>query len=177
MVSVFYFGLVYGWCVASLGLVPVAMPTLIFLGLIQIGQSSKLITQPPRNIIKHTSLLSLRIDDSLLINRLTLLSSGVGGWCMGGWTRWVLKSDEGGISLSDTIENFICPHCPFLLACSTNDFIYEWLLNFFRYSLRNSYINDHSFIAVWHSPYGERKDCPPLNSPLTYRPKAAIRTA
>ena len=79
MVGVFYFGLVYGWYVASLGLVPVAMPTLIFLGLIQIGQSSKLITQPPRNIIKHTSLLSLRIDDSLLINRLTLLSSGVGG--------------------------------------------------------------------------------------------------
>ena len=39
MASVFYFWLVYGWCVASLGLVPVAMPTLIFLGPIQNGQS------------------------------------------------------------------------------------------------------------------------------------------
>ncbi len=39
MVSVFYFWLMYGWCVASLGLVPVAMPTLIFLGPLQNGQS------------------------------------------------------------------------------------------------------------------------------------------
>ena len=40
---------------------------------------TELITQPPRRIIKHTSLLSLRIDDFLSINRLILLSSSVSG--------------------------------------------------------------------------------------------------
>ena len=63
----------------------------------------ELITQPPRHIIKHTSLLSLRIDDSLSINRLILLLPGGGDWCIGRWTRWVLRSEEGGSSLSDTI--------------------------------------------------------------------------
>ena len=29
---------------------------------------TRLVTQPPRHIIKHTSLLSLRTDDSLSIN-------------------------------------------------------------------------------------------------------------
>ena len=61
------------------------------------------VTQPPRRIIKHISLLSLRIDDSLSSNRLTLLSSVVGGWCVGGWTLWVFWLDVGEISLSDTI--------------------------------------------------------------------------
>ena len=40
---------------------------------------TELITQPPRHFIKHASLLSLRIDDSLSINRLILLSSGLSG--------------------------------------------------------------------------------------------------
>ena len=39
---------------------------------------TRLVTQPPRHIIKHIILLSLRIDDSLSTNRLTLLSSIVG---------------------------------------------------------------------------------------------------
>ena len=40
---------------------------------------TRLITQPPRHIIKHTSLLCLSIDDSLATSRLRLLSSVVGG--------------------------------------------------------------------------------------------------
>ena len=40
---------------------------------------TRLVTQLPRHIIKHTSQLSLRIDDSLVTNRLRLLSSGIGG--------------------------------------------------------------------------------------------------
>ena len=35
---------------------------------------TRLVTQPPRHIIKHTSLLSLRTDDYLSIKRLILLS-------------------------------------------------------------------------------------------------------
>lgn len=64
---------------------------------------SKLITQLSYNIIKHTSLLNLKIDDSLLIDRLVSLWSDVDAWCMSGWARWLLKSDEGRISLSDTM--------------------------------------------------------------------------
>ncbi len=36
------------------------------------------VTLPPRHIIKHTTLLNLRIDDSLAINRLQLLL--ICGW-------------------------------------------------------------------------------------------------
>ena len=55
---------------ASVSLVPVAY---------KMVNLTELTTQPPRHIIKHTSLLSLRIDDSLSINRLILLASGVSG--------------------------------------------------------------------------------------------------
>ena len=77
MVGIFYFRPVYDWYVASLGLVLMAISTLIFLGFIQISQSFKLITQLPCNIIKYISLLSLKIDNFLLINRLMLLSSSI----------------------------------------------------------------------------------------------------
>ena len=29
---------------------------------------------------------------------LTLLSSGIGGWFMGGWTKWVFRSEEAGLT-------------------------------------------------------------------------------
>lgn len=39
----------------------------------------ELLTQPPRRIIKHRNLVSLRIDNSLVINRLRSLSTGADG--------------------------------------------------------------------------------------------------
>ena len=41
---------------------------------------TRLVTQPPRHIIEHTSLSSLRVDDSLATNKLMLLSSVVDVW-------------------------------------------------------------------------------------------------
>ena len=66
---------------ASVSLVPVAkkIPHLLEPHTYKMVNLTELITQPPRHIIKHTSLLSLRIDDFLSINRLVLLSSGVSG--------------------------------------------------------------------------------------------------
>ena len=66
---------------------------------------TRYVTQLPHRIIKHISLLSLRIDDSLSPNRLILLLSMVDGWCVGGWTLWVFWSDVGEISLSDVVIN------------------------------------------------------------------------
>ena len=40
---------------------------------------TELITQPSLHIIRYRNLSSLKIDDALSINRLILLSSGVGG--------------------------------------------------------------------------------------------------
>lgn len=40
---------------------------------------TRLVTQLPRHIIKQTILWNLKTDDSLAINSLKLLSSGVGG--------------------------------------------------------------------------------------------------
>ncbi len=54
-----------------------AIPTLIFFGQIQNGKSYQANNSTKNNIIKHTDLLSLSIDDLLSINRLILLSSGV----------------------------------------------------------------------------------------------------
>lgn len=43
-------------------------------GSYKIFSITRLVTQPPRYIITHISLLNLRIDDFLPLNRLTLLS-------------------------------------------------------------------------------------------------------
>ena len=45
---------------------------------LDLHSGARLVIQPKRHIIKHSSLSSLRIDDSPGINRLTLLSSVVG---------------------------------------------------------------------------------------------------
>ena len=73
----------------------VARGGLSFLGSYNLFNVTRPITQPPQYIIKHTS-LSLRINDSLSTNRHILLSSIVGGWCVGGWTKWGFWSDVGG---------------------------------------------------------------------------------
>ena len=65
---------------ASVGLVSVARRAAQFFGPpYKMFNVTRYVTQPPRRIIKHISLLSLRLDDSLSSNRLTLLSSMVGG--------------------------------------------------------------------------------------------------
>ena len=53
------------------------------------------ITQTPRDIIKHTNLYNLRLDDFLAICRLKILSLVSWGWCGVGWT-WRLFSFKAG---------------------------------------------------------------------------------
>lgn len=54
MIIVFYFWLVYGWCMASLELVPVAMPTLIFWAPYKLVNLTELI------INHHATLLNMQ---------------------------------------------------------------------------------------------------------------------
>ena len=59
------------------------------------------VTQPQRSIIWCTNLSNYIMDDSLAIYRFKLLSSGVVGWCVVGWTWWVNRLKVGCFTSSE----------------------------------------------------------------------------